>query len=128
MVNNLANILLVAVGGAFGAVLRYLINISPLANSFEKFPFHTFVINIAGSFLIGLFFILMAEKSSINENFRSAITVGFIGAFTTFSTFELEIFSLVREKYFATALIYLLLSVITGFIGVWSGIWLAEKV
>lgn len=128
MVNNLINLLSVAIGGALGAVLRYSINNSPLANSFEKFPFHTFAINIAGSFLIGLFFVFLAEKTSINESLRNAIMVGFIGAFTTFSTFELEIFILVREKFFVMALVYVLLSVITGFIGVWGGIWLAEKI
>ena len=120
-------VLSVAVGGAVGAVARYLINISPLANVFEKFPFPTFFINISGSFLIGFLFVLLSDRFTVNENFRIAIIVGFLGAFTTFSTFELEIFSLVREKYFATALAYLFLSVFVGFVGVLSGIWLAEK-
>jgi CrcB protein len=124
---TLTKILSVAVGGAFGAVARYLINISPLANIFEKFPFPTFFINITGSFLIGFLFILLSDKIFINENFRIALTVGFLGAFTTFSTFEFEVFSLVREKHFATALTYLFLSVAAGFVGVLSGVWLAKK-
>ncbi len=120
-------VLSVAVGGAFGAVARYLINVSPLANIFEKFPFPTFFINIVGSFFIGFLFVLLSDKFMINENFRIAIVVGFLGAFTTFSTFELEIFSLVRERYFAMAFVYLFLSVFVGFVGVLCGIWLAEK-
>ncbi len=124
---TLAKILSVAIGGAFGAVARYLINVSPLANVFEKFPFPTFFINITGSFLIGFLFVLLSDKFLINENFRIALMIGFLGAFTTFSTFELEIFSLDREKYFATAFAYLFLSVFVGFVGVLSGIWLAKK-
>ncbi len=124
---NLTKILLVAIGGAFGAVARYLISVSPLANIFEKFPFPTFFINIVGSFFIGFLFVMLSDKFMINENFRIAVTVGFLGAFTTFSTFELEIVSLVRERYFTTAFAYLFLSVFVGFVGVLSGIWLAKK-
>ena len=124
---NLTKILLVAIGGALGAVARYLISVSPLANIFEKFPFPTFFINIVGSFFIGFLFVMLSDKFMINENFRIAVTVGFLGAFTTFSTFELEIVSLVRERYYTTAFAYLFLSVFVGFVGVLSGIWLAKK-
>ena len=121
------NILSVAIGGAFGAVARYLINISPAANLFEKFPFPTFLINISGSFLIGFLMILLADKISVGENLRMAIIVGFLGAFTTFSTFEIEILGLVRERYFTTALVYLVLSVVIGFVGVIAGVETARR-
>lgn len=120
-------ILSVAIGGSFGAVARYLVNISPAAGLFEKFPFPTFLINVSGSFLIGFLMILLADKIEVSENFRMAVIVGFLGAFTTFSTFEMEIFGLVRERHFTTALIYLLLSVIVGFIGVIAGVELAKR-
>ena len=120
-------ILSVAVGGAAGATARYLINISPLANLFEKFPFPTFLINIVGSFFIGFLFVLFTDKLASGENLRLALTVGFLGAFTTFSTFELEIFQLVRERYMTTAFLYLFLSVLIGFVGVLTGVWLARK-
>ena len=120
-------ILFVAVGGAFGAIARYLINVSPLANTFEKFPFPTFLINVTGSFLIGFLFVIFSDKFASYENLRIAILVGFIGAFTTFSTFELEMFSLVRQKDFTNALAYLFFSVCVGFGAVLSGIWLARK-
>ena len=123
-----AKILSVAVGGAFGATARYLINISPLAGLFEKFPFPTFFINVTGSFLIGFLLIIFTEKFPANENLRLAATVGFLGAFTTFSTFETEIFDLARERYFATAFLYFFLSVLIGFVGVGAGIWLAKKI
>jgi CrcB protein len=126
-VETLGRILCVAVGGAFGAVLRYLINISPLADLFEKFPFPTFFINITGSFLIGFLLVLFTDKFPANENLRLAVIVGLLGAFTTFSTFELEIFELAREKYFLHAFLYLFLSVVVGFVGVLAGVWLARR-
>lgn len=124
---TLTRILFVAAGGALGAVLRYLINISPLAGLFEKFPFPTFFINITGSFLIGFLLTLFAGRFEVNENLRLAVIVGFLGAYTTFSTFEFEIFELGREKYFSTAASYLFLSILVGFAGVMAGVWLAKK-
>lgn len=125
---SLIKICFIAVGGAFGAVARYLINISPLHNVFEKFAFPTFVINVVGSFLAGFAFILLTEKSSVSENIKLAILVGFIGSFTTFATFELEIWSLLKDNHYFTAFTYLFLSVAAGFIGLLGGIWLARNV
>lgn len=120
-------ILSVAVGGALGAVARYLINISPASNAFHKFPFHTFIINISGSFLIGFLMIVLTDKMQVNENMRLAIIVGFLGAFTTFSTFEIEIFDLIQDRQMIVALLYLFLSVVVGFIGVAAGVFLARR-
>ena len=124
---TLTKILSIAVGGAFGAVARYLINISPLQNLFEKFPFPTFFINLTGSFLIGFLLTLFADRLPVSENLRLAVLVGFLGAFTTFSTFELEIWGLIKENQFFTAFLYLFLSVVVGFVGVLGGVWLARK-
>ncbi|CAN5700892.1 fluoride efflux transporter CrcB [soil metagenome] len=121
-------ILSIAGGGAFGAVARYLINISPLQNLFQPFPFPTFFINITGSFLIGFFLILLTDKIAVGDNFRLFIMIGFLGAFTTFSTFELEIWNLIKDNQFLTAFLYLFLSVAVGFIGVVAGISLARKI
>lgn len=122
-----AKILSIAVGGAFGAVARYLVNISPLQNFFKPFPFPTFFINITGSFLIGFLLIFLTDKLTVGENLRLAIMVGFLGAFTTFSTFELEIWNLLKEDRYAIAFFYLFSSVIIGFLGVVAGIKLAKK-
>lgn len=123
----LPKIFSVALGGAFGAVARYLINLSPLKNLFSPFPFPTFFINILGSFLIGVLLILLTGKFAAHENLRLAIIVGFLGAFTTFSTFEMEIWELIKENQFSTAFLYLILSVCVGFVGVAFGIWLARR-
>jgi len=123
----LTKIFAVAFGGAFGATARYLINISPLADSLGKFPLHTFLINVSGSFLIGFLLVIFTDKFAENENLRLALTVGFLGAFTTFSTFELEIYELIRERFFVIAFAYFALSVLVGFVGVAAGVWLGKK-
>lgn len=119
-------ILFVATGGAAGAVARYLINISSLSTLFDKFPLPTFVINVSGSFLMGLLLILLTDKWDVGNNIRMAIIVGFLGAFTTFSTFEMEIYGLVKERDITMALLYLVLSVAAGFLGVSAGVWMGR--
>ena len=122
----LTKISAVAVGGAFGAVARYLINISPLATAFQNFPLPTFVINVMGSFLIGFLLILLTDRFEVSEAVRMAVLVGFLGAFTTFSTFEMEMYGLSSEREYATALLYLLLSVVGGFVAVVAGVRVAR--
>lgn len=118
----------VAAGGALGAVARYLVNISPVHAILSHFPLPTFLINISGSFLIGLLMILFTDKFEIDDNLRMAVIVGFLGAFTTFSTFEMELYGLVRDRHFAVALLYLILSVVVGFIGVVAGIEIGKRI
>lgn len=117
----------IALGGALGAVARHLVNISPVAGVFEKFPLPTFLINISGSFLLGFFLIMFADKVEVNEHVRLAVIVGFLGAFTTYSTFEMELYGLLRERQFLPMAIYLFLSIFIGFVGLLSGIWLARR-
>ncbi len=122
----LTKILSVAVGGAFGAAARYALNIF-FAGKFSSFPFATFFINVTGSFLIGFLAVLLTEKFSVNENLRLFLTVGFLGAYTTFSTFEFETFALIREKQLPAAFFYVSASFAIGLIGVISGVWLAKR-
>ncbi len=120
---GVVKVLFVALGGASGAVARYLINISPLGNFLQPFPFHTFIINVTGSFLIGL----LAAKVEMNESMKLLLLTGFLGAYTTFSAFELETFTLMRERNLLTAILYVGLSFAVGFIGVALGVWLGRK-
>jgi CrcB protein len=122
--DNLVKILWVALGGASGAVTRYLINVSPLGTFLQPFPFHTFLINITGSFLIGF----LLAKVETNETMKLLLLTGFLGAYTTFSTFELETFTLMRERNLLVAILYVGLSFAVGFVGVALGIFLGKRI
>lgn len=117
----------VAIGGAAGAVARHLINISPLASVFQKFPLPTFVINVSGSFLIGFLVFFFADKVQVSESVRIAVIVGFLGAFTTFSTFEMEVYGLIKDGGFGLSGLYLVLSIVAGFIALVAGVSLARS-
>ena len=119
---TISKFLFVAIGGALGAVTRYGLSLI-FANSFAPFPFATFLINVTGSFLIGL----LLTKFEANETARLLLITGFLGAYTTFSTFEFEAFQLTQTKQTITAFLYIALSFALGFIGVASGIWLAKR-
>lgn len=117
----------VAAGGAAGAVSRHLINISPLASVFEKFPLPTFFINVSGSFLIGFLLYLLTDKMEVNDGVRMAVIVGFLGAFTTFSTFEMEIYGLIKDGSLGLSAVYLISSVAVGFVALLAGVALARS-
>lgn len=123
---NLTKFLSVALGGALGAAARYALNLL-FSNVLHPFPLATFFINITGSFLIGFLFFYLSETIQVNENLRLAILIGFLGAYTTFSTFEFETFTLMREKQLTTAILYVSLSFAIGLIGVLAGVWLGKK-
>jgi fluoride exporter len=119
----LTKIIYVAIGGAFGAAARYGLSLV-FANTLTPFPFATFLINITGSFLIGF----AITKFEGNDTLRLLLITGFLGAYTTFSTFEFETFSLTQTKQLAIAFAYVSMSFAIGLIGVFVGVWLGKKV
>jgi CrcB protein len=127
-VDTLTKYLAVAGGGAVGAMLRYYITLSGLSRTAQPFPTATFVINITGSFIIGFFLTLVTERIPINPHLRLAVAVGFVGAYTTFSTFEYETARLVEGKDFVYGFLYVVLSFAVGFGAVWAGILLARQI
>jgi len=115
--------LIVGVGGFFGAIARFLINTAVSSRYAPHFPWATFLINITGSFVLGLLATLISGQVLTNPLWRLGVSVGFIGAYTTFSTFEYE--SAVLGVSWA-ALGNLLGSVVAGYGAVRLGIWLGR--
>ncbi|MCL1077362.1 fluoride efflux transporter CrcB [Parashewanella spongiae] len=104
------NVLFVAVGGAIGATLRYLISIFMIQVFGTGFPFGTLLVNVIGSFLMGLIFTL-GEVSHVPPDYKAFFGVGMLGALTTFSTFSNETFLLMQEGDWLQAFLNVLLNV-----------------
>ena len=113
---------MVGLGGFLGSIARFWLGSYITYRMGARFPYGTFVINISGSFLIGLVVTLLAERAHWSPNLLYLIPIGFIGAYTTFSTFELEVFRSVRSDDLLLSLLYVVLSVAVGFIAVWLGV------
>lgn len=119
--DTLTKYLAVAGGGALGAAARYFLGGTVLARVGAPFPFATFVINVSGSFVLGFFLTLAAERADFSPHLRLAVAVGFLGAYTTFSTFEYETLRLAQERAMLVAMLNVILSVTVGFAAVWGG-------
>jgi len=109
---NLTHLVIIGAGGAAGAIGRYLV-VAMVANTFgSRFPWGTLAVNLLGSFMLGVAFVVVLERLQGHAELRSLIMVGFLGAFTTFSTFSLEVFSLFTHGQMISAFVYILMSVI----------------
>ncbi|EKN70045.1 CrcB protein [Neobacillus bataviensis LMG 21833] len=110
----------VGVGGIFGAISRYFLGSMISRNTSSSFPIGTWFINVIGSFSLGLLAILHIEKS-IPEWVWLLVGTGFLGAFTTFSTFGYETIQLLQQKETKKALLYITSSVVVGVLLAWIG-------
>ena len=114
--------LMVGIGGALGSILRFWVGGYVSNRLGVRFPYGTFFINCTGSFLIGLVVTLLAERTHWSPNWRYLIPIGFIGGYTTFSTFELETFRNFQDGEVLIAGLNVALSVVIGFVSVWLGV------
>jgi CrcB protein len=115
---KLVPIALVAAGGAIGSVARYLVGVAIQSLAGDRWPWGTFAINVSGCFIIGFFLTLSSERVIIHENWRYLVPIGFVGAYTTFSTYQYETLRLIELGAWIRALAYVLASTIVGFIAV----------
>ncbi len=113
-------ILLIGIGGALGSILRYFVSGLDYRFSNGIFPVGTLVVNLSGSLLIGFLWALF-EQVAISSNIRMFIFIGILGGYTTFSTFTLESFNLLRDNERAIALTNILLSNFLGVLFVFIG-------
>ena len=117
---------LIAFGGALGSMLRYWVGSTIASRMGTKFPYGTFVINITACVTIGFSLTFLSRRADLNPAWRFLVPVGFIGAYSTFSTYEWETLSTVRTGAFLLAAFYAISSLILGLAVVWGGSVIAE--
>ena len=116
----------IGLGGFLGANARYLVTLWAAGRWGTDFPYGTLIANVGGCFLIGFFLTLSTEWLTIPTEIRLFVAVGFLGGFTTFSSFGFETFSLVEQSRWWAAALNLLADVVLGLIGVILGIYIAR--
>ena len=117
----------IAVGGAVGAIMRFAMSNGVYKLFGRDFPYGTLAVNVLGSLLIGVLFILLIEKLAVAAEWRAGLLVGLLGAFTTFSTFSLETFTLMENGAFIKAGLNVFLSVVLCLAATWLGISLGRQ-
>ena len=120
-------LLFIAIGGAFGAVMRFLSQATVYELVGKTFPYGTLFVNVTGSFLMGLFSIFLVEKFNLSAEWHLAILVGVLGSFTTFSTFSIETLVLFEQGDVFKAMTNILLSIVLCIIAVWVGAYFAKQ-
>lgn len=120
------NLILIALGGGLGSMLRYLANINIGKIWPFKLYYATFLVNIIGCLIIGLIIGYLQKNDTNNESLKLLLITGFCGGFTTFSTFGLENFNLLQSQNYITSLIYIAASIIIGIAFVGVGIYLSK--
>ena len=120
-------ILLIACGGAVGAVLRYGASLGVYSLMGRGFPYGTLFVNVSGSLLMGVLSIVLLERFDVGPEWRAAILVGLLGSFTTFSTFSIETLNLFEQGDMMRAFANIAFSVIVCLAAVWLGVGLGRQ-
>lgn len=118
----------IGLAGLAGTLCRYSVSALIARRYGEAFPWGTLFVNLSGCFLAGLLFYLMHERDAVGEPWRTVLMVGFLGGFTTFSSYGLQTFALLREGQFAFAALNVVASNLAGLAMVWAGYSLARLV
>ncbi|VAX14103.1 Fluoride ion transporter CrcB [hydrothermal vent metagenome] len=121
------NLLFIALGGALGAVSRYLVSNGVHSLLGRGFPYGTLSVNVLGSLLMGFFYILLLERIDLGGHWRPLLLIGFLGAFTTFSTFSIETLNLVENGELFRALLNIFFSLTISLMACWTGVILGRQ-
>lgn len=113
--------LVVLAGAGLGGLARYVAGSWIMLKYGGRFPLGTLIINVSGSFLIGVLMTLLTERLNPHPNWRLFLIVGVLGGYTTFSSFEYELYQSVRDGARWMGMLYLMSSVVLGYLGVWLG-------
>ena len=119
--------IIVMLGGGLGSLARYVLGAAIMNRFGGKFPLGTLVINVTGSFAIGVLMTLLTERFQPHPYWRLVLVIGFLGGYTTFSSFEYESLQAIREGGSVLGLLNMIGSVVLGFAAVWAGVVLAAR-
>ena len=114
--------MMIGIGGFFGAIARYLVDGWVIARTGATFPWGTLAVNLSGSLILGLLFALAIERGVLPADIRGPAFIGFIGAYTTFSTLALESWRLVESGSYVLGLANLVGSMVLGIVAVVAGL------
>ncbi|MEP7360686.1 MAG: CrcB family protein [Chloroflexota bacterium] len=123
----MGGVVLIGVGGFAGAIARYLVD-SEVSQRFAAFPWGTFVVNVSGSFMVGLVFALIGDRAALPAELRGPLMIGFLGAYTTFSTLALESWRMIEDGAWLLAALNLGASVAIGMVAVVGGLALGRAI
>jgi len=126
MFASLPTLMMIALGGALGALGRHGMNVATVKLFGTGLPYGTFIVNVIGSFMMGIAIAKFAETQALNQNMKALYTTGFLGAFTTFSTFSLDVVTLWNRGETFYALTYMLGSVCLSICALAAGVWLMK--
>ena len=118
---------MVVFGGGIGSLARYLLGTAIMSRFGGRFPLGTMVINVTGSFAIGVLMTLLTDRLQPHPYWRLVLVIGFLGGYTTFSSFEYESLRAIREGGLFSGLLNLAGSVVLGFAAVWAGVLVAAR-
>lgn len=118
----------IAVGGAVGAVLRFIVSTNVQRVMGKDFPYGTLTVNVLGSLLMGFLFIMLVERQISSIELRSGLLFGLLGAFTTFSSFSFETLALLESGDFGKALINVFMSVLCCLLATWVGLGIGRQI
>ena len=117
----------IAVGGSLGAVSRYWVSGTTYQWLGQGFPYGTLAVNLLGSLVMGFLSVLLVHRFHVSEEIRIGLLAGFLGSFTTFSTFAMDTLHLAGNEALVKAIIYILFSVLFCIIGAWGGLVAARQ-
>ena len=117
----IATILIMALGATLGAALRYYTSLWAAARFGTAFPYGTLLVNVVGSFILGAFLALAAQRIVVNPGLRLFVATGFCGSLTTFSTYSYETVALLEQGNYLTSALYMFGSLVLGLVSVIAG-------
>lgn len=119
--------LAIAIGGSFGAVSRYWVSNATYGWLGNNFPYGTLMVNVVGSLVMGFLTVLLTQRLNVSEELRLGLVVGFLGSFTTFSSFAMDSIHWLENGAILKTLSYVLLSLVFTVLGAWGGLVTAKQ-